>query len=486
MRRPGFLPLPEGAWEGGAATGRRGPRAAVAVLLSLLLWPGGTARADAGTWALRPDGGTLYVLAAGQAAPGAIAVTNTLAAAQPLDLSATDLVAVAGGGFAPAPAGGSPGGAGAWVHLGRASVTVPAGGEVEVPFTVQVPLGVGAGEYDAAIVAAAPTQAASGGLGLSARAALALRVAVPQAETPVLPGQATTLAAGGLAVTVAPGTLAPGTLLTLGPAGGGVLPALPPLAGAVAGPFLVGGDGTVLAVPALVRLELPPGAPASGLFVAEFDPGLRAWLPVPTAVQGATLVGSVDRLAGVAAALFPAVAAFPDVAGTWAEGPVLALESLGVLSSQEGGGFRPQAPISRAGFAALLARGLHLAPAPPGELSLFTDAAAVPPPAAPDVAAAVAAGLLRGDGAGELDPTGPVTRAEAAVMAARVTGLAPAAAPAFSDAALIPPWAAAAVGAAAQAGLLAGYPDGTFRPLQPLTRAEAAALVLRLLRAAAA
>ena len=47
----------------------------------------------------------------------------------------------------------------------------------------------------------------------------------------------------------------------------------------------------------------------------------------------------------------------------------------------------------------------------------------------------------------------------------------------FSDAGAIPDWARQAVDYAAHQGLVAGYPDNTFRPDSPITRAEAAVLL---------
>lgn len=44
-------------------------------------------------------------------------------------------------------------------------------------------------------------------------------------------------------------------------------------------------------------------------------------------------------------------------------------------------------------------------------------------------------------------------------------------------------WAAGAIDWVREQGLMAGYPDGTFRPEQPVTRAEAAAIIERLFRA---
>lgn len=42
-------------------------------------------------------------------------------------------------------------------------------------------------------------------------------------------------------------------------------------------------------------------------------------------------------------------------------------------------------------------------------------------------------------------------------------------------------WVADAIVAAKDAGLMNGYPDGTFRPNQPVTRAELAAVIGKLI-----
>ena len=55
-------------------------------------------------------------------------------------------------------------------------------------------------------------------------------------------------------------------------------------------------------------------------------------------------------------------------------------------------------------------------------------------------------------------------------------------APEFADQAEIPDWAVEPVAAAVRHGLIKGYPDGTFRPGSPTTRAEAATMVHRLLQ----
>ena len=89
-------------------------------------------------------------------------------------------------------------------------------------------------------------------------------------------------------------------------------------------------------------------------------------------------------------------------------------------------------------------------------------------------------GLIGGFPDGTFRPDEGLTRAQAAAMLFRVAELPPAeTSTGFSD---VPAehWAAESINAATAAGFLGGYPDGTFRPNAMLTRAEGISLFLRL------
>ncbi len=90
------------------------------------------------------------------------------------------------------------------------------------------------------------------------------------------------------------------------------------------------------------------------------------------------------------------------------------------------------------------------------------------------------AGLVSGTGNGMFEPTRQITRAEVAKMVALMAGLTiePCTTQPFSD---VPTdaWYCQYVQALKADNLTTGYPDGTFRPDQPITRAEAAALIYR-------
>jgi len=89
-------------------------------------------------------------------------------------------------------------------------------------------------------------------------------------------------------------------------------------------------------------------------------------------------------------------------------------------------------------------------------------------------------GIISGFSDGTYHPNDSLTRAQAAVIMTKAAGLSSSAASsAFKD---VPAshWAAGYIAAAERAGYLKGFGDGTFRPDQTLTRAQAISLVMRL------
>ncbi|MEW6301216.1 MAG: S-layer homology domain-containing protein [Thermodesulfobacteriota bacterium] len=94
-----------------------------------------------------------------------------------------------------------------------------------------------------------------------------------------------------------------------------------------------------------------------------------------------------------------------------------------------------------------------------------------------------ARGILAGTGAGLFEPDRSVTRAELAKMVVSLLGLQPVtpATPSFSDVAS-DAWYFSAVEAAVRAGVFRGYGDGTFRPDEVLTREQLAAVTMRIAR----
>ena len=88
-------------------------------------------------------------------------------------------------------------------------------------------------------------------------------------------------------------------------------------------------------------------------------------------------------------------------------------------------------------------------------------------------------GIIKGSN-GKFNPNAPITRAEFAAIAARFDDKANTATADFSD--IGSHWAKDEISAAANNGWINGYTDGTFRPNNHITRAEAMTLVNRVLK----
>ncbi len=90
-----------------------------------------------------------------------------------------------------------------------------------------------------------------------------------------------------------------------------------------------------------------------------------------------------------------------------------------------------------------------------------------------------AAGIVNGYDTGDFKPNAPITRAEFAAIASRFSSNGDSSENVFSD--ISGHWAADAINEAAAVGWITGYEDGTFRPDQYITRAEAMTLINRVL-----
>ncbi|MDR1204555.1 MAG: S-layer homology domain-containing protein [Peptococcaceae bacterium] len=173
-------------------------------------------------------------------------------------------------------------------------------------------------------------------------------------------------------------------------------------------------------------------------------------------------------------------AAPTDISGHWAEAEITRWTNAGKIGGYPDGTFKPDNPITRAEFMALTNRGFNFT----AMVDItFTD---VPANAwyASVIRAARAAGYIGGYEDGTVRPNAPITREEVAAIVARIKKLPgnEAKANSFTDAASLT-WSKAVVGAAAEAGIIGGYPDGSFGPKRPTTRAEAVAILDRALPA---
>lgn len=180
----------------------------------------------------------------------------------------------------------------------------------------------------------------------------------------------------------------------------------------------------------------------------------------------------------------PAACDFRDIGGHWAEVPICEAAAQGLVEGEDEGMFHPQRQVTRIEFAAMLLRALGLSSDGGSEELTFADADLIPAWAKKAASVAVNEGVLEGYPDGTLRPLQTVSRAEMAAMLARAfeQGFDGEAIAPFADDAVIPEWARAYIYNAAMHGLLYGRGDNQFVPSGLATRAEAAATVLRLWR----
>lgn len=139
------------------------------------------------------------------------------------------------------------------------------------------------------------------------------------------------------------------------------------------------------------------------------------------------------------------------------------------------GSFKPENKITRAEMASLLAR-VH--EAGQNNASAFPD---VPAKnwAYQGIMDVQRMGLMQGYPGGTFKPNRQITRAEMAVIVMQWLKLSDAAMTKASD--TKGHWAEQTIARVMSSGIMTGYPDGSFKPDRPLTRAEAVAILNRLL-----
>ncbi|MDR3295568.1 MAG: S-layer homology domain-containing protein [Clostridiales Family XIII bacterium] len=183
-----------------------------------------------------------------------------------------------------------------------------------------------------------------------------------------------------------------------------------------------------------------------------------------------------------------AAVTFSDIAGHWAEQDILFVAERGLLVGTGGGRFEPDANVSRAMFVTVLWRTEGSPSA--ADAGAFTD---VPAGAwyAEAVAWANARGIVRGYGEGRFAPDESISREQMCAILSRYmddagwdgseylsagAGQTP-----FADAAKISEYAREAVAKIRGAGIVNGMGNNLFAPRDFSTRAQAAAVIRRLI-----
>lgn len=165
-----------------------------------------------------------------------------------------------------------------------------------------------------------------------------------------------------------------------------------------------------------------------------------------------------------------------DISGHWAQATIQSLVNEGIITGFPDGTFKPDDSISRAEFMTIVNRA-------------YGNTATVPI-AFPDVktgawyyktvAIAIAAGYISGLSDGTMRPENPITRQEAATIIMRMDNLLQneAAANSYFDAGSFT-WGKGAIGAVLIANIMAGYPNGNFGTQDYLKRGSAVVCIDR-------
>lgn len=240
----------------------------------------------------------------------------------------------------------------------------------------------------------------------------------------------------------------------------------------------------------LIRKVTLEGRHTNQTAVVRFDPdrGRFAYVPALFSYADGKTTVTFARNSNSIYAIVRYTPIFADVAGHWAKADIEQLAMRQIVSGVTADAFQPNAQVTRAQFAAMLVNALELEPS--ASETPFGDVPASAWYAAP-VAIGVEKGLFSGFADGTFRPNETITREQMAVMLTNAmahAGLAETRVgeteswlARFTDREAISGWSAESVAAAVRAGLLFGRDDGRFAPADPATRAEAAAIVMRLL-----
>ena len=190
-------------------------------------------------------------------------------------------------------------------------------------------------------------------------------------------------------------------------------------------------------------------------------------------------------------ALFVAVApgaalGFSDTRAHWARPPIDHLQSRELLSGYPDGTYRPDAYVSREEFVTLIVKALKKEPEArqlEKGSGFFADTRQRWSRGFVDLAREL--DITAGDGMGNFHPQRIVTRQEAVTLLVNALHngeeLTDEGEVLFLDSGAVQDWARASVSYAYQHGIIKGFPDTTFRPRDPVTRAQVAVMLEQFL-----
>lgn len=174
---------------------------------------------------------------------------------------------------------------------------------------------------------------------------------------------------------------------------------------------------------------------------------------------------------------------FADTKNHWAEAAIKEAVAAGIVKGYPDGTFKPNHTVSRAEFAVILIRALK--DESEGASLAFGDNAQIAAWAEESIARAIKAGIITGYPDGTFRPSANITRTEMVAMIAKAIGLTMETGleTSFADNGDIPVWARGAVKAVFEKGLIQGRTGNKFAPNETATRAEAVTVISKMLKA---
>lgn len=178
-------------------------------------------------------------------------------------------------------------------------------------------------------------------------------------------------------------------------------------------------------------------------------------------------------------------AGFSDISGHWARNDILQLASLAIVKGNAGK-FNPGGAVTRAEFATMMVSALGYADQARIARGVATGYNDVPGShwASGFVTLAREKGIITGYPDGTFKPAKVIRRDEITsvlVRALELTDGPEEVLDKFTDGGEIPGWARGSISAAYDAGLVSGFPDGTFKPGRFASRGETAVLIKKVL-----
>lgn len=235
-------------------------------------------------------------------------------------------------------------------------------------------------------------------------------------------------------------------------------------------------------LPAQVKIQLKAKgiSDLNSAGVMLWDEKKSAWLSVPSLADSANgAVTAATYRTGIFGLMEDVrpVPRLTDIETSWARDLITAMAARRIVNGYPDGRFLPGKGVTRAEFVTLLANTLGWDP----ETTAIQFKDNIPDWAAGAIAAAVNRGVVKGYDDGTFQPKKMITRAEMAVIIDKALNLADSDQPSnYQDWKQIPAWAVQSIRDTKVSGIMRGS-DNRFRPRDTANRAEATAVMAKVL-----